>query len=84
MAISEKINSGTKWKRYATIAADTTLPWTTRAIYVGGAGDIKAYEPGEESGTAEIFSGVPAGTILQIQTTKRPVATSATNITIIG
>jgi len=84
MAVSETVNPGTKWKRYASITVDTVLPWATRGIYIGGAGDVSAFEPGNESGTAEIFSGVPAGVILPILTTKLAAATSATDITIIG
>ena len=38
-----------------------------RGIYVGGAGDIKVNMAG--TGTAVVFTGVPAGTLLPIRAT---------------
>lgn len=38
---------------------------TTRALYVGGAGDVEVYM--KNSTTAVVFSAVPAGTVLPIR-----------------
>ena len=51
----------------------------TRALYVGGAGDVKVDML--DSGTAVIFAGVPAGSVIPIRVTRVYVAdTTATSI----
>ena len=58
----------------------TDLAQTTRAIYVGGAGDVSVEMAG--TGTAIIFTGVLAGSILPIRVTRvNSTSTTATNIT---
>lgn len=49
----------------------------TRALYVGGAGDVVAVR---EDGTAVTFTGVPAGTILPIRCVQVTTASTATFI----
>ena len=44
------------------------LPKVSRAIYVGGGGDVKVDLAGV--GSAIVFKAVPAGTLLPIQATK--------------
>lgn len=50
----------------------TSFSQITRALYVGGAGDVVVVMPSD--GTAVKFAGVPAGTIL-------PVRASRVNLT---
>ena len=70
---------GVDWPapRAAAITPSDTvdLPWITRAIYVGGAGDVKV-DMGD-SGTAIPFTAVPVGTVLPIRV-KRVYATGTT------
>lgn len=54
----------------------TDLEYVTRAIYVGGAGDVAVTTQGGESVT---FSGVTVGTLLPIRVTKvKSTGTTAT------
>lgn len=54
------------------------LAYTTRAIYVGGAGNINV---DMVSGQTCLFSGVPAGTVLPIRVKRvRSTSTTATLI----
>lgn len=56
----------------------TDLAVTSRALYVGGEGDINAIMRGGETVT---FSAVPAGTVLPIRAARvRSTGTTATNI----
>jgi len=53
-------------KAMAVVLHDTNLiapPFTTKALYVGGAGNLKV----TINGVALTFTGVPAGTILPIK-----------------
>ena len=60
---------------------DTTdLPYITRAIYVGGTGDVKLTTVGGETVT---FASVPAGTVLPIRVA-RVLATGTTATAILG
>ena len=55
------------------------LSYTTRALYIGGAGDVKVDMAG--TGTAVTFAGVPAGTLLPIRVTRvYSTDTTATDI----
>ncbi len=57
---------------------NTDLPETTRAIYVGTAGDLDLRML---DGQDIIFSGIPAGMILPVRATRvRLTATTATDI----
>lgn len=76
-------SGGVDWP--ATRAADvapndsTDLGFHTRAIYVGGAGDVCVDMV--DSGTAIVFAGVPAGSILPIRVKRvRVTGTTATLI----
>ena len=62
----------------AVTKSDTTVIQPTRALWVGGSGDISAVMAGNEATVT--FVGVPAGTILPIQVTKVMAATTATSI----
>lgn len=53
--------------------------YVSRALYVGGAGDVVAISP---SGASVTFSSVPAGTILPIRA-KRIAATGTTATAIV-
>jgi len=57
----------------------TDLSKTTRAIYVGGAGDVSVEMKG--AGSAVVFKGLPAGTVLPVRATRvNSTATSATDL----
>jgi hypothetical protein len=57
----------------------TDLANATRALYIGGAGDVKVDLVG--TGTAVIFAGLAAGTILPVRATRVYAAdTDATSI----
>jgi hypothetical protein len=61
-----------------TPADGTDLSYTTRGIYVGGAGDISVISP---QGTTITFVGVPVGTILPICVNRiKSTGTTATNL----
>lgn len=54
------------------------VEYTTRALWVGGAGAVSVEF---KSGTVATFAGVPAGTILPIRVNKvRATGTTASNI----
>lgn len=57
----------------------TDLTYASRALYVGGAGNLSVEMVGGQS--AVVFSGVPAGTILPIRVTRvNSTSTTATSI----
>jgi len=62
----------------AVTKSDATLIPTTRALYVGGTGDVVVTMAEDEN--VVTFVGVPAGSILPIQVIKVMAATTATNI----
>jgi hypothetical protein len=68
-------------QNYTAITAHDSTNFTfglTRAIYVGGAGDIVAVC---QDGTAVTFSSVPAGTVLPIKAKRvNSTSTTATNM----
>lgn len=61
--------------------ADTDLPELTRAIYVGGTGNL-AVRMADDKGDADVvFSAIPAGTVLPIRVKQiRSTSTTATLI----
>lgn len=63
----------------AVTPSDSTVLKPTRGLYIGTAGDVKVDMA--ERGTAVIFAGVQAGTLLPVQVTKVYSAdTDATDI----
>jgi hypothetical protein len=58
---------------------DTDLSYVTRAVYVGGGGNLKVDMVGE--GTGIIYYNLPAGTCLPIRVTR--VYSTGTNATYI-
>jgi hypothetical protein len=66
---------------FAVIPSDSNeLPYVTRAVFVGGAGNLKVVMLGEELVT---FSGIAAGTILPIRV-KQVLSTLTTATLILG
>lgn len=63
-----------------TPADDTDLTYYTRALYVGGAGNVEVITM---AGETVVFVGVPAGTILPIRVS-RVKATNTTATSILG
>mgnify|MGYP006275357839 CR=1 FL=1 len=61
----------------AEVAAGDTLPAASRAVYVGGAGDLSVVM---ESGAAATFASVPAGALLPLKVTEIAASTTATAI----
>jgi hypothetical protein len=58
--------------------SDTTILEPTRALYIGGVGDVTAIM---KDGRSALFSAVPVGTILPIECTK--VMSTGTGATLI-
>lgn len=56
---------------------DNNLTETTRAIWVGGAGDLTAIM---RSGETVTFAGVPAGTLLPVRVTRVLESSTATDL----
>lgn len=70
---------GGAWKGAAVTKSDATVLPPTRAVYVGGAGDLAVIFVGDTA--AVTLSSVPAGTLLPIQVNKvMSTNTTATNI----
>lgn len=62
----------------AVTPSDSTVLTTTRAVFVGGAGNLSVVM---SSGTTLVLTGVTAGTLLPIRVTKvKSTNTTATNI----
>ncbi len=65
---------------YAAITTSDSndLPFLTRYVYVGGAGDVTAVT---QAGNAVVFKAVPAGAILPIRARRiNQTGTTATNL----
>lgn len=59
----------------------TELAHYSRALYVGGAGNVSVIMRSDDSSTAVVFTAVPAGTVLPIRCkTVRTTGTTATAI----
>lgn len=56
------------YRATAVTKSDATILPVTRALYIGGAGDVAVIMAGDTS--AVTFSAVPVGTLLPIQVTK--------------
>lgn len=67
-----------------TPALDTDLPYVTRAVYVGGAGNLSVQMVGNGAptdGAIVTLASVPAGTLLPLRIRQvRSSGTTATNI----
>jgi hypothetical protein len=75
-------NPGPGERAFAITPHDTNeLPYVTRAIYVGGAGDIVVGFVGEQAGTVVTFKSVPVGVILPIAV--RLVKSTGTSATLL-
>lgn len=75
---NEDAQSDTLYVDGTTISGYTGIPPTCRAVYVGGAGDLKV---DMADGSTVTLEGVLAGSILPIQVSKiYATGTSATNI----
>lgn len=78
MRYNDNIASATKGA--AVTASDSTTLTPTRAVYVGGAGNLAVLFAGDAA--AVTLTGVAAGTLLPIQVTKvMSTNTTATSIT---
>ena len=63
----------------AVTPSDSTLIGPTRALYVGGAGDVTVDM--QTTGSAVLFKAVPIGTVLWVRAKRvRATGTAATNI----
>ena len=62
----------------AVTKSDSTVLAVTRALWVGGAGDLSLVFA--DGGSAVTIAGVPAGTLVPVQVTKVMDATTATSI----
>lgn len=63
----------------AVTPSDATILPTTRALYIGGAGDVAVIFAGDDA--AVTLSGAQAGSVLPVQVTKvMSTNTTATNI----
>lgn len=71
----------------ATLAAAVTpsdsTALTSRAVWVGGAGDLSVRLSGAAS-TTVVFTAVPAGSLLPISVVRVMAATTATNINVLN
>lgn len=66
----------------AVTPSDSTV-LTSRAVWVGGAGDLSVRLSGA-TGTTVVFTAVPAGTLLPISVVRVMAATTATNINVLN
>lgn len=78
--ISEQLDSPAQDAFQITPHDTDELAQVTRAIYVGGAGNVNLTTA---SGTTIVFSGIPAGTVLPVQV-RKVLSTSTTATNIIG
>lgn len=66
----------------AVMPSDSTA-LTSRAVWVGGAGDLSVRLSGAPS-TTVVFTSVPAGSLLPISVVRVMAATTATNINVLN
>ena len=60
--------------------ANTDLPAFTRALYVGGAGDLEVTMAGQREAGTVTFIGVVAGSLLPLRVSQVNVGTTASSI----
>lgn len=65
------------------VAPSDSTPLTSRAVWVGGLGDLSVRLSGAPS-TTVVFTAVPAGTLLPISVVRVMAATTATNINVLN
>jgi hypothetical protein len=65
------------WDAVSISPSSSTLAYTTRALYIGGVGDVQVVTA---NGTTVTFTAVPTGTILPIRCTKVLAGSTATGI----
>lgn len=79
LADRPEARSGPGRRAVAVTPADSDLTEATRAVWVGGAGNLAVLMV--EDSTPVVFSGVPAGTLLPLQCSQiRSTSTTATLI----
>jgi hypothetical protein len=76
--VNVQIPAGPATHGFAVTKSDTTVLSPTRAIYVGGTGDLTVLMNGDT--VPVTFSAVPTGTYLDISVTKVMAITTATLI----
>jgi hypothetical protein len=76
--VGVQIPDGPATHGFAITPSDTTVLSATRAVYVGGTGNLVVIMNADT--VAVTFSAVPAGTYLDISVTKVMASTSATLI----
>ncbi len=67
----------------AAVTPSDSTALTSRAVWVGGAGDVSVRLSGATS-TTVVFTAVPAGTLLPISVVRVMAATTATNINVLN
>lgn len=77
-SLSQPIGASARNAAVVTPSNDTDLANTTRAVFVGGAGNLNVDMAG---GQTVVITGVPAGAFLPISVNRiRSTSTTATNI----
>lgn len=67
----------------AAVTPSDSTALTSRAVWVGGAGDLSVRLSGATS-TTVVFTAVPAGTLLPLSVVRIMAATTATNINVLA
>lgn len=67
----------------AAVTPSDATALTSRAVWVGGAGDLSVRLSGA-TGTTVVFTAVPAGSLLPLSVVRVMAATTATNINVIN
>lgn len=67
----------------AAVTPSDSTALTSRAVWVGGAGDLSVRLSGATS-TTVVFTAVPAGTLLPLSVVRVMAATTATNINVLN
>jgi hypothetical protein len=67
----------------AAVTPSDSTALTSRAVWVGGAGDLSVRLSGAPS-TTVVFTAVPAGSLLPVSVVRIMAATTATNINVLA